>query len=145
MFINIRHNCAFQENSNTVCVNKFCVLEPQTMKFLTQKEPMITQIFAALPSPNFNSGKSYFKRITMFTFQQFVTTFRKKLRSFSKIFRYRYFRDRILLSGQPLLSYREIVAKRVTPISFLSLISLKTVILQSVTTHIGRKGQTEHS
>ena len=140
MFINIRHNYAFQENSKTVFVNKFCVLELQAMKFLTQKEPMITQILAASPSPNFNSRKSYFKRRTMFTFQQFVTTFLKKLKSFSKICKCGYFRDRILLSGQPLLSYREIVAKRVTPISFLSLISLKTVILQSVTTHIDRDG-----
>ena len=37
------------------------------------------------------------------------------------------------------ISYEEIAAKRVTPIS-LSLISLKTVLLSSITTYIGRKG-----
>ena len=38
------------------------------------------------------------------------------------------------------ISYGEITTKWVTPISFLCLISLKTVLLQSVTTYIGRKG-----
>ena len=31
------------------------------MKFLTQKENMVMQISAALPSPNFHSGNSYVK------------------------------------------------------------------------------------
>ena len=39
------------------------------------------------------------------------------------------------------ISYREIADKRVTPVSFLSLISLKIVLLLSVATYIGRKGQ----
>ena len=81
MFIKIRHNCAFQENSKNVFVSNFCAPELYTLKFLTQKEAMVTQISAASSSPNFHSGKSYVKKITVCTFQQFMPTSHVKLRS----------------------------------------------------------------
>ena len=50
-------------------VNDFCVPELYyTLKYLTQKEAMVTQISAASPSSNFHSGKSSVKKITVFTF-----------------------------------------------------------------------------
>ena len=69
MFINIRHNCAFQEKLKKVFfVNNFCVPELYTLKFLIQKETMPMQISAASPSADFHSGRNYVKKITMFTF-----------------------------------------------------------------------------
>ena len=49
-------------------MNSFCVTEFYALKFLKQKETMFTQIPALSPSPNFHSGKSYVKKITVFTF-----------------------------------------------------------------------------
>ena len=49
-------------------MNYFCVPVLYTLKFLTQKETMVTQISAAPPSPNFHSEKSYVKKTTVFTF-----------------------------------------------------------------------------
>ena len=46
-------------------VNNFCGPE---IFLRTQKETMVTQISAALPSASFHSGKSYVKKITMSTF-----------------------------------------------------------------------------
>ena len=68
MFINIRQNCAFQENSKKFYTNKFCVPELYTWKFLKQKDTMIMQISVASSSPNFHSVKSYVKKLTVFTF-----------------------------------------------------------------------------
>ena len=61
MFINIRHNCAFQENSKNVFVNKVYVPEFYTLKFLIKKETMVAQIAAVSVSPTFYSEKSYVK------------------------------------------------------------------------------------
>ena len=47
-------------------VNNFCMPELYTLKFLIQKETMVMQTSAASPSPNFNSGKSYVKNITVY-------------------------------------------------------------------------------
>ena len=41
---------------------------------------MVMQIIAASPSPDFHSGESYLKKITVFTFEQFVSTSHVKLR-----------------------------------------------------------------
>ena len=68
MFINIRRNCAFQEKAKKQVVNNLRISELQTLKFLTQKETMVTQISAASQSLNFHSGKSYVKKITVITF-----------------------------------------------------------------------------
>ena len=77
MFINIRHNRAFQENlKKNFFANNFLVPELYTLKFLTQKEPMVMEIFAALPSQ-----KSYIKKIIVFTFYQLVPTSHVQLRS----------------------------------------------------------------
>ena len=43
-------------------VNHFCLPELKTLKFLTQKETLVTQISAASPSPKFYLGKSYVKK-----------------------------------------------------------------------------------
>ena len=43
-------------------LDNFCVPELYTLKFLTQKRIMVTQISAASSSPNFHSGKSYVKK-----------------------------------------------------------------------------------
>ena len=40
MFINIRPNCAFKKTQKALFVNNFCVPKLQTLKFLTQKEPI---------------------------------------------------------------------------------------------------------
>ena len=54
MFINIRHNCVFQENYK---------------KFFYRRKPWLCKyIYAAEPPPNFQSGKSNVEKITMFTF-----------------------------------------------------------------------------
>ena len=64
MLINIRHNCAFQENSIFFIffVHGFYVPELYTLKLLTQKETKVMQISAASPSPNSHSRKSYVKK-----------------------------------------------------------------------------------
>ena len=82
MFINIRQNCTFQENS-------------KTLKFLTQKETMVMQISAESPSPNFHS----------FTFLVICANFSCKIEKFELEFV--YFRDIALLSGQPLIYLKE--------------------------------------
>ena len=51
MFINIRHNCALQENSKKVSLNSFFV--PGL------KETLVIQLSPSLLSPNFHSGKTY--------------------------------------------------------------------------------------
>ena len=47
-------------------VNNFCMPELYTLKFLIQKETMVMQTSPASPSPNFDSGKSYVKNITVY-------------------------------------------------------------------------------
>ena len=59
MFINMRHNCPFQEK---FLMNNFNVPELETLRFLTEKETMVTQMSAASPSPLFHSEKSYVKK-----------------------------------------------------------------------------------
>ena len=59
------------------------------------------QISAASPSPKFYSGKSYVKKIPVFTFSQFVSTSDVKLKSELEVVGI-LFRDRILVSVQPL-------------------------------------------
>ena len=76
---------------------------------------MVTQISAASPSPNFHSGKSYFKIV--FTFQQFVSTSHVKLRILNQkmqvwVFQGQDFAFRVAIN----ISDREMAAKRVTPI-----------------------------
>ena len=46
-------------------MNNFCIPELLTLKVLTQKETMVTQISAESPSPNLQSGKSYVKKISV--------------------------------------------------------------------------------
>ena len=62
MFKNIRHNYAFQEKEKQFFLKKFCISELQQLKFLTQKETMVTQISTASLSPNFHSRKSYLRK-----------------------------------------------------------------------------------
>ena len=47
-------------------MNNFCVPELSTLKFLTQKENIVMQISAALPSADFHSGKSYVKKNSVY-------------------------------------------------------------------------------
>ena len=120
MFIYIRHNCAFQGNSKKKIVNNFCVLELQTLKFLTQKETMVMQLSAASPSLNFHSGKSPVKKITVFTFKQFVPTyflcqytFHVKLRRLSQKLWVRVFQGKDFAFMAAInISCREIAAKK---------------------------------
>ena len=42
VYIYIRHSCAFQEILKKFFVNNFCGSELYTLKFLTQKETMVT-------------------------------------------------------------------------------------------------------
>ena len=58
----------FKKTEKKFFVNNFCVPELKKSKFLIQEETMVTQISAAASSPNFDSRKSYFKKITVFTF-----------------------------------------------------------------------------
>ena len=57
----------FKKTEKKFFVNTFCVPELKKSKFLIQEETMVTQISATASSPNFDSGKSYFKKITVFT------------------------------------------------------------------------------
>ena len=108
-------------------MNSFCVTEFYATKFLKQKETMVTQIPAASPSPNFHSGKSYVKKITVFTFQQFVPTFHVKLKSLYQKMQFSVFQGQDFAFRAAINMFcREITAKSVTLISFLTLISLKT-------------------
>ena len=106
-------------------MNNFCVPELQTLKFLTQKENIVMQISAALPSADFHSGKSYVKKKTVFTFQQFVPNSHVKLKSLNWKLRVSLFQGDFVFRAAINISYREITAKRVTSIYFLPLISLK--------------------
>ena len=56
-------------------MSKFYIPELQALK-----GTMVMQIYAKLLSPNFHSGKSYVKKVTVFTLQQFVPTPYVKLR-----------------------------------------------------------------
>ena len=131
-----RHNRAFQEKSKKVFMNNFCVPELQISRFLTQKETMIIQIFAASPSPNFHSGKSYVKKIILFTFLAICANFQCKIQKFELEVLWVFQGQDFGFRAASNISYSEIAAKRVTLISFLSLISLRTVLLQSITTYI---------
>ena len=94
---------------------------------------MATQISAASPAPNFHSEKSYVKKISSFTIQQFVSTCQVKLRSSNQklqvwIFQGQEFPFRVAKLQE---NCGEIAAKRVALIPFSSLISLKAALLQS--------------
>ena len=123
MFINTRHTCAFQQNPQKLFMNNFCVSELQTLKFLTQKEAMVMEISATSPSPNVHAGKNVFflKKITVFTFQQFVPTYHVKLRSLNLKLQVPVFQGQdFAFMADINICYRKITAKKVTPISFLS-------------------------
>ena len=109
----------FKKTGKNIFVNNFCVPELQALKFLTLKETIVAQICAAQAPPNFHSGKSYFEKITVFTFQQFVPTSHVKLRSLNQklqvwVFQGQDFAFRAAIK----ISFREIAAKRVTAIFF---------------------------
>ena len=82
MFMNIKNNCGLEENSENVFVNIFCVPELQKLKFLTQREIMVTQISAALPFPNFHSGKSYVKKNNSVWFLAICVNYSCKIEKF---------------------------------------------------------------
>ena len=52
----------FQEKEKKFFLKKFCISELQRLKFLTQKETVVTQISTASLSPNFYSQKSYLRK-----------------------------------------------------------------------------------
>ena len=104
-------------------VTNFCVSELQTLQFLTQKETIVIQISAALPSLNFHSGKSYVEKITVFTFQQFMSTSHVKLRSLNQKLQVWVF----CFQGSHQYIQQGNCSEK-SNISFLSLISLKTVL-----------------
>ena len=56
----------FKKTQKKFFVNNFCAPKLKTLKFLTQNETMVMQISAALSSPNFHSGKSYAKKISVY-------------------------------------------------------------------------------
>ena len=116
-------------------VNNFCVPELQILNFLTQKENMVMQISAASTSRNFHSGKSYVKKITVYTLNFYnFAKFTLKLRSWNQKLLVWVFQGQGSAFGAAInISYRKITAKKVTIISFLSLISLKTVLVLSTT------------
>ena len=88
---------------------------------------MVTQISAALPSPNFHSGKSYVKNISVY-FLPICINFPCKIEKFKlEVVHVGILGWDFAFRAAINISYREIAAKRVTPISFSSLISLKTV------------------
>ena len=108
-------------------VNNFHVHKLWTLKFFTQEKTMVMQISAASPSLNFHSGKSYVKKITVFTFQQFVPTFHVKLKSLYQKMQFSVFQGQDFAFRAAINMFcREITVKSVTLISFLTLISLKT-------------------
>ena len=115
-------NCAFQQNSKMFFfVNNFCMSELQKLKFLTQKEAIAKQISAALRSPTVHSGKSAFQKITVFMFQQFVPTYNVNLRSLKNNLQVSVFQGQDFAFMVDInMFHREITAKRVTFISFLS-------------------------
>ena len=139
MFIQISDTLVhFKKTHKNFFVNNFCVPELQTFKFLTLKETMVTQISTASPSPNFHSGKSYVKKITVFTFQQFVPNSHVKFKSLNVKLQVGLFQGQdFALRAVINISYRDVAAKRATPISFLSLLSLKTVLFQSIKSYAG--------
>ena len=53
--------CISRKFKKKLFVDKFCVPELYTLKFLTQKESTVMQISAASP-PNFHSGKNFVKK-----------------------------------------------------------------------------------
>ena len=115
----------FKKTQKKFFVNNFCVSELYTLKFLTQEETMVTQISATSPSPGI-SGKSFVKKIAVFTFQQFVPTSHMKLRSLNEKLQVWVFQGQDFAFWASInMSYKEVAAIRVTHISFLSLINLK--------------------
>ena len=90
---------------------------------------MITQISAASPAPKFHSGKSYVKKISVH-FLAICVNVPCKIEKFElEVVGVSILETRFCYQGSQDISYREIAAKTATPISFLSLISLKTVLL----------------
>ena len=95
------------------------------------------QISVASPSSNFNSQKNFVKKLSVY-FLAICANF-PKLRSLNQKFQVQAFQGQDFAFGAVTdLSYREITANRVTPMSFISLISLKCFTL--VNNNIGRKG-----
>ena len=123
----------FKKTEKIFFVNNFC--GPELYIEISQiternrnhrRKVWFKQIFAAQLFPNVHSGKSHVKKITALTFQQFVPTSHGKLRSLNQqlqvwVSQELDFAFRAAIN----MSYREIIAKRVT-ISFLSLTCLKT-------------------
>ena len=103
--------------------NNFCVFELYTLKFLTQKETMVTQIFAGSASEIFIQGKVMFKK-KLFTFQQFVSTCHVKLRRLNqKVQVWIFYGQDFAFRAAINISCKEITSKRVKPICFLCLIN----------------------
>ena len=95
------------------------------------------QISVASPSSKFNSQKSFVKKLSVY-FLAICANF-PKLRNLNQKFQVQVFQGQDFAFGAVTdLSYREITAKRVTPMSFLSLISLKYVLLQSIIILVGK-------
>ena len=95
---------------------------------------MVMQISAALSSPNFNSEKSYVKKITVY-FLTICINFPCKIENFELEVVGVGKGQNFVFRGAISMFYSEIAAKRVTAISFFYLI---TTYL-SITTYIGRK------
>ena len=80
---------------------------------------MVMQISAVSLSLKFYSGKSYVKKITVFTFQQFVSTSHVKLRSLNQKLQSWVFLGQVFaFRAANDIFTRKITAKRVTPTSF---------------------------
>ena len=56
----------FKKTQKKFFLNNFWVLEVQALKFLIQKVNMVMQISAASPSSNFNSQKSFVKKLSVY-------------------------------------------------------------------------------
>ena len=129
----------FKKTQKKLFANNPCALALQTLKFLTKKETMVTDIFASSSSPNFYSRKSNVKKKCLL-FSIFAN-FPCKIEKFELevagvgIFQGQEFKFRVAINK----TCREIAVKIVTLISPLLLISVKVVLLQSIATYIGRK------
>ena len=87
------------------------------------------RISAASPSPNFCSGKSYVKNNSVY-FSAICVNCPHKIWKFElEVAGMGILGTEFCFPGSHNMSCREITAKRVTPISFLCLINLKTVLL----------------
>ena len=129
MFITIRHNCAFRENSKKkkFFVNNFRVQEFQALKFFAQKETTITQLSAASPSQIVIQERVMLKNNIVY-FLAIVSTCHVKSRSLNQKLQVWIFQGQEFALWVAKLqgNYTEIIAERVAPI-FLSIISLKAV------------------